>query len=300
MFRLALLIGIAAIAFAEQPTLRVPLSVQSDTLLTAKDFRAQIYGVDSVKVARVRTPDDDMVLMAVMDVVGDLALVDPARHALADRFKQLPENVLVGILRAQEGLQVRLDPTADRDAIENSIMSLPISGKAGLLDTITTASQVAESVGAKTGVRVAILYVTDSEVRNYREDFTNPVINSSDTRDLSRKFPEGLIREKMSRTDESLTVFQTPVFIVHIAYAADRLNEAYQTGLLQLANSTGGAAVFCRSSSEIPGAISGIVSQIVGQYRVDVQLPPKAPKSLNVSVSSGDRFLSYRTRFTLR
>src|SRR6476646_1544430 len=167
MLRFALLIGIAAIAFAEQPILRVPLSVQSDTLLTAKDFKAQVYGLESVKVARVRTPEDDMVLMVVMDVVGDLALVDPARQALANRLKRLPDNVLIGILRAQEGLQVRLDPTADRAAIENSIMSLPVSGKAGLLDTIATASQVAESVGVKTGVRLAILYVTDSEVRNY-------------------------------------------------------------------------------------------------------------------------------------
>ena len=280
MLRLALLLCIAALAHAEQPTLRVPLSVQSDMILTAKDFTGHIYGLDSVKVSRVRTPDDDMVLIVVMDIVGDLAFVDPARHALADRLKLLPDHVLVGILRAQEGLQVQIDPTADREAIEKAIMNLPVSGKAGLLDTVATASQIAESVSSKTGVRVAILYITDSDVRNYREDFTNPVINSSDTRDLSRKFPEGLIREKMSRTDESLAVFQTPVFLVHIAYAADRLNEAYQTGLLQLAASTGGAAVFCRSISEIPGAISGTVSQIVAQYRVHLQLPPKAPKSV--------------------
>ena len=126
------------------------------------------------------------------------------------------------------------------------------------------------------------------------------MINSSDSRDLSRKFPEGLIREKISRTEESLAALQTPVFIVHIAYSAERLNEAYQTGLLQLATSTGGAATFCRSSSEIPAAIASAISQIVAQYRVDVQLPSKAPKLVNLSLSSGDRLLSYRTRFSLR
>jgi hypothetical protein len=251
-------------------------------------------------VARIVTPNDDLLLMVVMDVVGDLALVDPARHALADRLRELPGNVYVGVMQAQEGLQVLLDPTIDRDAIEKSLVNMPVSGKAGLLDTIATASRVAEAVGAKTGVRLAILYVTDSDVRNYREDFTNPVINSSDSRDLSRRFPEGLIREKISRIDDSLAAFQTPVFIVHIAYSAQRLNEAYQTGLLQLATSTGGAASFCRSSADIPSAIAGTVSQIVAQYRVDVQLPPKAPKSVNVSLSSGDRALTYRTRFTLR
>jgi hypothetical protein len=308
MLRFALFIAAATVSLAGEaakspasaPLLRVPLSVQSDTILTAEDFEADVYGVDSAKVARIRTPNDDLLLMVVMDVVGDLALVDPARHALADRLRELPGNVYVGVMQAQEGLQVLLDPTIDRDAIEKSLVNMPVSGKAGLLDTIATASRVAEAVGAKTGIRVAILYVTDSDVRNYREDFTNPVINSSDSRDLSRRFPEGLIREKISRIDDSLAAFQTPVFIVHIAYSAQRLNEAYQTGLLQLATSTGGAASFCRSSADIPSAIAGAVSQIVAQYRVDVQLPPKAPKSVNVSLSSGDRALTYRTRFTLR
>ena len=108
-----------------------------------------MYGVDSAKVTRVRTPEDDLLLMTVMDVVGDLALVDPARHALADRVRALPENVYVGVLRAQEGLRVLLDPTADGDAFEHSIMNMPVTGKAGLLDTIAMASQVAEAVGGE-------------------------------------------------------------------------------------------------------------------------------------------------------
>jgi hypothetical protein len=292
--------GEPAKAPAASRVLRVPLSVASDSTLTSKDFSAFVYGADSAKIARIRTPDDDLVLLVVMDVVGDLALVDPARYALAARVRELPSNVYAGVMRAQEGLRVLLDPTADRDAFESAILNMPVAGKAGLLDTIATASRIAESVGAKSGVRVAILYVTDSDVRNYREDFTNPVINSSDSRDLSRKFPEGLIREKISRTDESLAIFQTPVFIVHIAYSASQLNEAYQTGLLQLATTTGASATFCRSSAEIPAAIGAAVSQIVSQYRVHVQLPSKVPRSVSVSLSSGDRPLTYRTRFTLR
>ena len=53
---------------------RVPLSVDSGTILRAQDFSAQVYWTDEVKVARVRTPEDDMLLMVVMDMVGDLAL----------------------------------------------------------------------------------------------------------------------------------------------------------------------------------------------------------------------------------
>src|SRR5205085_12277780 len=108
---------------------------------------------------------------------------------LAAAFQQLPDNVHITILRAQDGLRVAIDPTADREALENALTDLPINGKSGLLDTIEAAAQLADSVAAKSNVRVAILYVSDSDVRNYREDFTNPVINSSDSRDLSRRFP---------------------------------------------------------------------------------------------------------------
>ena len=51
----------------------------------------------------------------------------------------------------------------------------------------------------KTYVRSAVLYITDSNIYNYREDYTNPVINYSDRGDLSRRFPEGLVREQVLR-----------------------------------------------------------------------------------------------------
>ena len=40
----------------------------------------------------------------------------------------------------------------------------------------------------KSPVRVSVLYITDRNIYNYREDYTNPVINGSDPHDLSRVF----------------------------------------------------------------------------------------------------------------
>jgi hypothetical protein len=97
-----------------------------------------------------------------------------------------------------------------------------------------------------------------------------------------------------------LSKHQTPVFVVHIRYANDRLDEAYQNGLSQVAKLTGGTARFCRSAAEIPDAIAATVQSLAAQYRVHVQLPPKAPKSVTLSISSGDRALDYRSRFVLR
>src|SRR5262245_44138684 len=116
-------------------------------------------------------------------------------------------------MRAQDGLAVIADPSHDRIASAAAIRALPVSGKAGLLDTVETAAGIADAVLAKALVRVAVLYVTDSDVRNYREDFSNPVINSSDSHDLSRRFPEGLVQERITRLEQRLASMQTPLFI---------------------------------------------------------------------------------------
>jgi len=172
-----------------------------------------------------------------------------------------------------------------------------VSGNAGLLDTVPTVAGIADSLLGKAAVRVAVLYVSDSDVQNYREDYTNPVINSSDPHDLSRRFPEGLVREKISRLNGSLAALQAPVFIVHLNYRSDRLNEAYQTGLMQLASTTGASAAFCRSSGEVPEVIPRTLATIAAHYSFEVALPERPPRNLVVEVSGG--VASYRQRFTL-
>jgi hypothetical protein len=279
----------------------VPLLVASgEATLTAEDLKASVYNGATLQIVRVGTPASDLLLLVVVDLVGDIALIDPARQALLQQIRTLPPTTWVGLLRAQDGLQVVQDPTADREAVAQALAGVSVTGRAGLLETVETAAQLADSVTAKSAVRLAILYVTDSDVRNYREDFTNPVINSSDARDLSRRFPEGLVREKISKLTDRLAGYQAPVFIVHLSYSSERLNEAYQGGLLQLATATGGTAVFCRSVAEIPGAIERTVGSIQSMYQLIVQLPQKRPKAVTLVVDAGGRQVSYRSRFLLR
>ena len=158
--------------------------------LSPKDFTATIDGAAS-RVVQVQCPDDDLVILLVLDLSSsDLTLADPAKETVTAEIRKLPPNALVGLLRAQDGLVVLNDPTPDRDAIATLVAQQTLSGKTGLLATIDTAGRIADPMLEKSAVRVAILYITDGDVRNYREDFTNPVINSSDSHDLSRRFPE--------------------------------------------------------------------------------------------------------------
>jgi hypothetical protein len=299
---LAILIpGLLLAAEARRPArtlLRVAAPEQNPPLDRAA-FKATLDG-SPAKVLRVRGPKDDLILLIVMDLTGDLTLIDAARPALIEKLAELPKNNWIGVLKSQDVLQVLQDPSGDRDKTANSIRDYTATGKAGLLTTVESAAALGDSMLARTNVRVAVLYVTDSNIYNYREDFTNPVINSSDSQDLSRRFPDQLIREKIQKLADGLAASETPLYFVHLNYFSDPINEAYQRGLLQLAELTGGAGAFCRSRGEIPEAVGKIVSAAATHWSVAVELRSVKSRTASVGLVNGDRDIPNRARFSLR
>ncbi len=299
---LALLIpGLLAAADARRPP-RTQLRVaapEQDPPLDRAAFKATLDG-SPAKVLRVRGPKDDLMLLVVLDLTGDLTLIDSARPALVEKLSALPANKWVAVLKSQDVLQVVQDPTPDREKTASAIREYVATGKAGLLTTVESASAVGDSLLNRTNVRVAVLYVTDSNIYNYREDFTNPVINSSDSQDLSRRFPDQLIREKMQKLSDGLASSETPLYFVHLNYFSDPINEAYQRGLLQLAEETGGAGAFCRSRGEIPEAVEKIVSAAAKHWSVAVELRSVKSRTATVDLFNGERDVPNRVRFSLR
>jgi len=248
---------------------------------------ARVNGEDA-RVVRIQRPDDDLLILLVLDLAGDLSFVDPARKAAIEEIQKLNANTQVGLLRAQDGLRVLEDPGASRETLTSRINELTISGRAGLLDTVSTAAALGDAILAKTRVRVALLYITDSSIYNYREDYTNPVV---------RRFPEGLVKEKIRQLSAALGPTQTPLFVVHLNYQNDRLNEAYQTGLLELATSTGGAADFCRSLADIPASIGRMFQLISTHQTAEIEIKPGKAKQWDVVLSAEGRMLKFRNRF---
>ena len=290
---------LAAPPKASKRHVRIPVWTDSPAPLSGDELVAKVNG-EPARIVRLQGPSDDLMLLVVLDLVGDLNEIDLAREALASTIKELPSNAFVGVLRAQDGLQVLLDPTSDHAAVAEAIQSFPVSGTPGLIETIETASDLADSILAKAPVRIALCYVTDSDIYDYREDFTNPVINYSDRGDLSRRFPEGLVRDRISTLDAKLSSRQTPIFVVHLEHRADRLNEAYQNGLMQLASVTGGNSVFCRSNTEIATAIQDTIRTIAAHYGLDLQVPGRGGDSVEIALESENGSLSYRSRFQIR
>lgn len=281
---------------ARAESVRIPVWTQPGQVLQADELIARVGG-EPVSVVRLHGPGDEMIVLLILDLVGDLNRIELARQGLVHAVSEATSNTHVGVLSAQGGLRVLLDPTNDSSSLAEVIRSFPVSGTPGLLETIESASGLADSILRDSPLRIALFYVTDSEIDEYRENFTNPVVNDSDSGDLSRRFPEGLVRDRVSRLATKLSASQAPIFVVHLDYETDRLDEAYQTGILQMATTTGGDAVFCRSDSEIPKAIQSMWRKIATHYAVDVQVPPGGRGTALISLESASSGkLDYRSR----
>lgn len=269
-----------------------------DPPLDAAAIKASVEGKEA-KVLSVLDSASPLMLHIVLDLTGDLALIGPARDALKTELAALSSNVWVSLLRAQDGLRVLSDPGPDRGALNAQLDALDTTGRAGLLEAIVPAVELAERVLRRSPIRTALLFLTDSNIYNYREDYTNPVVNPSDSRDLSRRFPEALIRDKTAKLAMTLNATEVPVFVHHLDWLRDRLNEAYQTGLQQIAEATGGSATFSRAPGDIPGDLGQMIKKIASEWAVDLELPVGTKRTYSVQLAVEGREIQYRTKYTL-
>lgn len=264
--------------------------------LSPEAFQAS-FGTVEAAVRGVRGAQSPLLLFVAIDFSADLILTESAKNALVDSLQQAAPNVHAALLRIPEQPMVQLDPTTDREKFAEVLRTLPMSGRAGFFEMVDIVAGVTNPLITRHPVRVAVLYLTDSEIRNYRQDYTNPVINAADSRDLSRRFPDALIREKVNTLTNELLRSSVPIFVVHLNYRNDPLNEAYQTGIKRLAEATGGRSVFCRSIAEIPVAIGDMVNAIQAMGMVEVAVPDGVSGSVSLTLKHAEKPVEFRTLF---
>jgi len=284
---------------AQTANVSIPAWVEANDCSKPAKFEAALNG-KAVHVTAQLGPGSDEVILVVLDLTGDLTLVEAAKNALIAGVSKLAPNAWVGLLRTQDGLHVLADPGASRQPLTDAVRSLSNSTEPDLLETVQSALELADGIMRKSPVRVAVLYITDGSIYSYREDYTNPVINESDPHDLSRRFPEALINAKISRLVDASSSLEAPLFVVHLNYRRDRLNTAYQNGLETLADATGGRSDICRSVAEIPEAISAMFARISSAWRLTLALPTRIHYNIQIHLSAPcgdeDRRISWRTR----
>ena len=207
-------------------------------------------------------PDEHLILLLVMDTINYPDRVDAARDALVRKLRELGKKYFVGVFTAQDGLAVQLDPVRGRNKLRDTLQSLDVRGMPGLLDVVEQASQVADRTLAAAPVRLAVLFVTDGAIGDYRGHYTIPVVNPSDQRDLSRRFRDQLILARIRHAVDALESAQAPLFFLHLARRFDNLNEVYQNGISEFARVTGGTALFAQGLQEIPAMVGRLLDEI--------------------------------------
>ena len=295
--------AVAVQAQTKTPAFSIPARVENSSCSAGPQFKSTLNGKPAPVKAELG-PQSDQVILVVLDLTGDLSRIDGAKQAVVDNISKLPSNAWVGVLRSQDGLHVLVDPTPNRQKVIDSINSLTSIGTPGLLETVRATLSLADSMIRKSPVRVSVLYITDGSIYSYREDYTDPVINPSDTHDLSRRFRDVLINEKISKLERHVSSLEAPLFVVQLHYRSNRLDQAYENGLEALTSATGGEAAMCHSLSEIPQVISTMFERIRTTWRLNLTGPPKTNHHLQVGLSascgSHDIQVAWRTHFRLK
>ncbi|MSO23321.1 MAG: hypothetical protein EXQ58_08735 [Acidobacteria bacterium] len=223
----------------------------AEASLATADLKITV-GKSPVALSALKGPESPALLFVALDTVGDIANIDEARKTVVEEIRALGSQFWAGLISAQEQMQVLQEPTADRSVLQQKLEELTQIGKAGLLESIQPIADLATGVLLNSGVRVAVIFITDSDIGNYRADYLNPPVNASDSRDLSRRFAGRALQEEISRTTTLMARTQVPVFIVHIAPGLDPLSRSYHNGLKQLAEATGGQCLLSKTSGDIP------------------------------------------------
>lgn len=214
------------------------------------------------QVTSTLSPDEHLILLLVMDTIKYPDRVDAARDALVSKLRELGKKYFAGVFTAQDGLAVQLDPVRGRNKLRDALQALDVRGMPGLLDVVEQASQIADRTLAAAPVRLAVLFVTDGAIGDYRGHYTIPVVNPSDQRDLSRRFRDQLILARIRHAVDALESAQAPLFFLHLARSFDDLNEVYQNGISEFARVTGGTALFAQGLQEIPAMVDRLLDEI--------------------------------------
>lgn len=261
----------------------------------ARDMAVSLGG-EIAAVHSVQTVEDHLILLLVMDTVKFPDRVDAVRDALVAKLTSLGPKYFVGVMSAQDGLRVVLDPVRGRAKLSEALQSLDVRGVPGLMDVVEQVSEIADQTLASAEVRVAVLFVTDGEIEDYRGDYTIPVVNPSDSSDLSRRFRGQLILERIRSIVDRLEGAQAPLFFLHLARQYDSLNEVYQNGISEFSQTTGGRAVFVRGVQEVPAVVEQLLDEIAAHSVVSIDASCEGIQKLEIRSSVG----SVRHRETFR
>ena len=271
---LAGVLALAAAASAPQSTLvQIPLWAPARAKLHAGALRLR-GARGHVQLLKLQPPGSPTIVFVMLDLSNAVDSATAVRAGLTRMIAHLPAQTWVGLMSVNDGFHVILSPTRDRAALRRAVQAISPSGHPGLLDSIEAVERIADRVQRQGKIKVAVLAVTDSDVRNYRSDYADQRVNSSDNHDLSRRFPGRDLQSKVRRMDRRLLRYRVPMFILQVKHRGDPLNRIYDNALQRFCATLGGRAWFAQSVAEIPSDLGAAFQRVQSFYLATVRTPP--------------------------
>jgi hypothetical protein len=266
-----------------QARVSLPLFVPPGIVLDSGDVSVS-SGNSRLPLLGVLGPSAPTILFVVFDLTSSTTAALDMKPALQREIDALPYNYWVGLMNTSDGLRILQDPTQMRTVLDWQIEGVYPMGRPGLLDSLVEIERIATSVMARGGVRVAVLCITDSDVRNYPNNYQDQTVNGSDTHDVSRRFPGRDLQSKILHLKQQLMRDQAPLFVVHTVDREDALNREYRNGLQQFCESLGGGVWFARAFPEITPDLEAAFGRVRQFHLVTVTAPP-SPRPLEIGMS---------------
>ncbi len=147
---------------------KIPVWVQNSSSESEKKLKRENFKLfienGASEISTVRGPDSPMLLFIAFDTVGEISNINHAHMAIIEEIKSLESQYWVGLLGAQEQLTVLQEPTPEKTSLQQKIEGLSQIGKAGLLDSIQAVADLTTGILLKSDVRVAVIFITDSDI----------------------------------------------------------------------------------------------------------------------------------------
>jgi len=257
--------------------LRVPLWIlnQSTPIQPQFDENALSLLFDSKKInitkqAKLGTPT---LIFLALDLVGNPTISKTTKLALSYQIQKMRPEYWVCLISAQESITVIQPPTNNKQLLQDNLNNTNQIGKAGLLESFQALMDLSSSVLNQSNIRVIVLLVTDSDAKNYRDDYENPTVNESDNQDLSRRFVGRKLQEDIGRLSEIILTFTVPLVLVHVDPEDDDLNLIYRRGLSQLTKTVGGRILTSKSLGDIPQTLQEAFDWVNNSFVIDFMVP---------------------------
>ena len=261
-----LALALAAGAGAQSPlVIKIPVCLlgedgKPEADLPGLDFRV-IQGETVLHRTHYWGPESPVLIVLALDTTGNLTWIDTLRNELAAFVAGLPPNVQIMVVTINDGIRVVQNNTRDPKLLTEAVRNYDITGRPGFLENLESLQEKSDRIFERFPMRVATLFVTDSDIYGYR-----------------RRFSSSDFTTEVERIKTRLQGFYAPIYVLRLP------SEAAQAQVLRGSTAADGSPI---DSSAVESA-NRSRQEITGET-VDTAPGAETNNEIKARISSRDQ-----------